>query len=111
MSLDVYLVAKDVDGNKLNVYQANITHNLNKMANEAGIYEALWRPEDKGWVYARDIIQRLEDGLKDLKAQPEHFSQFNAANGWGLYEHFVLFVAKYLAACKQYPSAVIRVSR
>ena len=39
MSLDVYLM---VDNER--VYDANITHNLNSMASEAGCYEALWRP-------------------------------------------------------------------
>ena len=52
MSLDVYLTRKkwiSYDaGNTLaeedeTVYQANITHNLGKMAREAGIYEALWQ--------------------------------------------------------------------
>jgi hypothetical protein len=26
------------------VYNANITHNLGKMAEKAGLYETLWRP-------------------------------------------------------------------
>jgi hypothetical protein len=30
------------------VFDANITHNLNKMADAAGIYEACWRPEEIG---------------------------------------------------------------
>ncbi len=30
------------------VYSANITHNLGEMADKAGIYYALWRPEEKG---------------------------------------------------------------
>lgn len=54
MSLDVYLTRKKLvsyDNGKSfieeteDVYWANITRNLNKMASEAGIYEALWRPE------------------------------------------------------------------
>ena len=28
------------------VYSANITHNLNTMADEAGIYKHLWRPDE-----------------------------------------------------------------
>jgi hypothetical protein len=35
MSLDVYLIA----ARPTNVYSANITHNLNKMAEAAGIYD------------------------------------------------------------------------
>lgn len=53
MSLDVYLERKryiSYDKGKTyteddeQAYWANITHNLGKMADEAGIYEALWRP-------------------------------------------------------------------
>ena len=111
MSLDVYLITYDVDGNELNVYSANITHNLNVMADEAGIYYAMWRPEEIGAERARDIVGILEKGLADLKARPNYFAKFNASNGWGLYENFVPFVEEYLAACKQYPSAKIGVSR
>lgn len=110
MSLDVILSYEE-DGNTITVYDANITHNLGKMADAAGIYEALWRPEEKNWTQARDIIPVVEEGLKRLKEQPDHFKQFNAANGWGLYEHFVPFVERYLEACKQYPSATVTVSR
>lgn len=52
MSLDVTLT--DPSGTVL--YEANITHNLNKMAAEAGIYECLWRPDEHGITHARQII-------------------------------------------------------
>ncbi len=107
MSLDVSLMVTQ----PTDVYSANITHNLGKMADAAGIYKALWRPEEEGWKYAKDIIGPLETGLADLKARPDHFEQFNASNGWGMYEHFVPFVEEYLAACKEYPEAEIEVSR
>jgi hypothetical protein len=93
------------------VYSANITHNLNTMADKAGIYEALWRPEEIGKTKANELIELLEKGLADLKARPEYFETFNASNGWGLYKHFVPFVEKYLEACKEYPNAEISVSR
>ena len=92
-------------------YSANITHNLGKMAGEAGIYKALWRPEEIGKTKANEIVELLEKGLADLKARPEHFEKFNSPNGWGMYEHFVSFVEKYLKACKEYPDAIIEVSR
>ena len=99
MSLDVYLTRKkwvSYDEGKTHteeneeVYWANITHNLSKMAGEAGIYEALWRPEEIGKTKATEIVE-----LADLKARPEHFKTFNSPNGWGMYEHFVPFVEKY----------------
>jgi hypothetical protein len=140
MSLDVYLKRKkwvSYDEAKTHteeneeVYWANITHNLGKMADEAGIYEALWRPhrlregynipegdynaeydsEDRCEIKAKELIDRLEKGLADLKERPEHFETFNSPNGWGMYKHFVPFVEKYLEACKEYPDAIIEVYR
>ena len=96
---------------ELVVYDANITHNLNRMAKEAGIYEACWRPEEIGATHARDLIPLLRRGLRKLVEDPEHFKQFNASNGWGLYEHFVTWVSEYLRACEEHPYATIRVSR
>jgi hypothetical protein len=120
MSLDVRLVrAKWIsyDEGKTHtkddecVYDANITHNLGEMAGEAGIYKALWRPEEINKEKAEDIIELLEVGLADLKARPGHFKQFNSSNGWGVYKHFVPFVEKYLNACKEYPKCLIEISR
>lgn len=93
------------------LYDANITHNLGRMADEAGIYYALWRPEEIGKTTAAEIIELLESGLADLKARPEYFEKFNSPNGWGTYEHFVPFVEEYLEACKAHPDSIIEVSR
>ncbi len=93
------------------VYSANITHNLNKMADAAGIYKHLWRPEEVGVKTAAELIDPLTVGLDRLKADRPRYEQFNASNGWGLYEHFVSFVEQYLDACKQYPNALVSVSR
>lgn len=93
------------------VYSANITHNLGKMADAAGIYEHLWRPDEIGVTKAGELIDPLTEGLARLKSDPAKYEQFNASNGWGLYEHFVPFVERYLTACKQYPNALVRVSR
>jgi hypothetical protein len=111
MSLDVYLITKDIDGNDHEVYSANITHNLNKMAEAAGIYKELWRPEEINISTAKELIEPLRIGLGRLKSEPDLYSRYNSPNGWGLYEHFVPFVEKYLEACKKYPSATIEVSR
>ena len=111
MSLDVYLNDPTATYQTDSLYWANITHNLGKMAGEAGIYKALWRPEEIEAKYAKDIIEKVEKGLADLKARPEYFEQFNSPNGWGMYEHFIPFVQEYLEALKEYPDAEIYISR
>lgn len=93
------------------VYDANITHNLGKMADKAGIYEYLWRPEEKEVKVAEQLIYPLEKGLELLKKEPEYFKQFNPENGWGSYERLIEFVEKYLQACKDNPDADVRASR
>lgn len=93
------------------VYQRNITHNLGKMAREAGIYEHLWRPEEIGIKTADQLIEPLWGGLMRLENDPGHFEQFNPSNGWGNYEGLMDFVREYLKACREYPQAEISVSR
>jgi hypothetical protein len=132
MSLDVTLKDPTATYEVGYLYDANITHNLTEMAGEASIYKALWRPyqlkkefkklpknnytleltfERECVTLAKDIIPILKKGLKDLKARPEYFETFNSPNGWGMYEHFVPFVEKYLEACKKYPESIIIISR
>ena len=107
MSLDVHLI----DGIGDLIYSANITHNLGRMAREAGIYACLWRPEEHGMEYACNIIAPLSAGLALLVTEKSRFEAFNAPNGWGKWEHFVPFCAEYLQACRDYPDALVTVSR
>jgi len=71
------------------VFDQNITHNLNKMAMEAGIYQHLWRPERLGITKAKELIEPLTTGLALMKGDRPRFEAFNAPNGWGTYEHFI----------------------
>jgi len=93
------------------IYAANITHNLNTMAAAAGLYEALWRPDENNWMKASDLIEVLEAGLEKLKAEPEKFKKYEPDNGWGTYDGLVEFTEKYLAACKANPETRVEVSR
>lgn len=102
--------AVETDDDK-EVYWGNITHNLNKMAGDAGIYEHLWRPDEIGITKAAELIEPLRAGLALLKSDPSRFKKFNPENGWGTYEGLVSFVEKYLAACEENPAATVRVSR
>ena len=127
MSLTIslnYLITKKYT----QVFSTNITHNLREMANEAGLYEAIWHPyklhkdyfnsDKKEWDYAitfkanhkikaRTIIPYLKKGLKKLKKDPKKYAAFDSANGWGYYEGLVSFVEKYLEACEEYRSSII----
>jgi hypothetical protein len=103
MSLDVSLNCKHCGST---VFEANITYNLGKMANEAGCYEILWKPRYK---LAKRLTYQLAKSLRDLKERPEHYRQFNPSNNWGSYETLVNFIEKYLKACYEHPLAHIRV--
>lgn len=107
MSLDVTLSVNQ----PAEVYSRNITHNLNKMAEAAGIYQHLWRPAELGITTAGPLIEPLRAGLALLMAEPERFKAFNPSNGWGSYDGLVEFVAEYLAACEANPTAVVHISR
>lgn len=101
MSLDVYLEAIRL----VTVFQANITHNLNTMASEAGVYKAVWRPEECGITTASQLIPILTSGIQKLEKEPEHFKTFNPPNGWGTYEDLVQWLKEYLQACIENPDA------
>jgi len=93
------------------VYHGNITHNLGKMAREAGIYQALWRPEEVGIITGSELIELLIAGLQQLRSDPERFKSMNPPNGWGSYQSLLEFTGEYLMACMAYPNATVRVWR
>lgn len=140
MSLDVTLYrnyhvsydeGKTLEPQRESLYSSNITHNLGKMAGEAGIYKALWRPyqlkeeynisedehdaeykfEEDNPVRAYEIIPVIEKGLEDMLARPEHYKTFNSENGWGSYAHFIPFIEEYLEALKKYPESFVSCDR
>jgi len=116
MSLDIYLqktrkcphCAHDIDDEPRKVYSANITHNLSRMWEAAGVYGALYESDGKT---AADILSVLEQGLIALRADPAKFWRFDAPNGWGTYGNAVPFLADLVLACRKNPSAVVRVSK
>lgn len=116
MSLDVYLEFEiDTGGPELRtfcVFEANYTHNCSRMAQEAGIYHHVWRPEQlEGVKVAGDIIEPLRSGIKAMEDDPKRFIALNPPNGWGSYDTFLPWLREYLRACIENPKATIRVSR
>lgn len=92
-------------------FTRNITHNLAPMAQDAGLYLPLWRPEEMGITEASQLIAPLEDGLAALEADPAHFKKLNPENGWGDYGGLVDFARAYLDACRANPEARVEASR
>jgi hypothetical protein len=140
MSLDVTLYrnyhvsydeGKTLEPQREFLYSSNITHNLGKMADAAGLYEALWRPyqlkegydipeddykaeweyEDANPVRAYEISPIIEKGLEDMKKRPKHYEKFNSSNGWGMYHDFVPWIEQYLEALKKYPESFVECDR
>jgi hypothetical protein len=113
MSLHVDLmVTKPVS-----VYDANITHNLGKMAGEVKLfngmtlYDIMWRhDEQEGLKFAKDISELLHEAFNILLSNPEHYKQFNPENGWGSYDGLCNFVYKYRNACWDNPDAELSAS-
>lgn len=107
MSLDVYLeVVKPCT-----VFEANYTHNTNAMAEAAGIYKAVWRPEEVGITTAKQLIAPLRNGIAKMEDTPDKFIAMNPSNGWGSYETFLPWLKAYLAACEENPDASVRACR
>lgn len=93
------------------VFNANITHNLSNMAEEAGIYMQVWRPDECGIDRAEQLIPVLERGIALMESDPGRFEKHNAPNGWGVYDDFLPWLKRYLEACKESPTAKVSVSR
>jgi hypothetical protein len=119
MSLDVDLMITQ----PCSIYSGNITHNLGKMAREvkyglewAGVadlslYDVLWRPEEHGFYFAREISELLDEGWNILLSDPEKYKRYNPENGWGSYEGLCDFVYRYRNACWDNPEAELSISR
>lgn len=113
MSLDVDLMVIQ----PTSVYNRNITHNLGKMAAQVKVkmdltlYDVLWRPDEHGFTHARDIVDYLHTGWKELLRSPEEYKKYNPENGWGSYDALIDFVRDYHAACMDNLDAELSVSR
>lgn len=117
MSLDIYFNQKTVCPNchhVLNsgeqVYEKNITHNLSRMATEAGFGKQLWHPEETDVVTASQLGYHIDKGIIELESNPEKYKEFSASNGWGTYEQFIPWLKELSQACKEYPDAVVSTS-
>jgi len=98
-----------LDGSS-HVFWANITHNLNEMAGECGLYEPMWRPEENGIETAAQLAPFLRSGLASLLDNYDRLRTLNPPNGWGTIDLLIEVAASYLSACEAWPNAKVRVS-
>ena len=111
MSLDIMLIDPTATYSTGSLFDLNITHNLGKMAMEAGIYMHLWRPSEIDIKTAKELIKPLEKGRLLLINYTNRFRKLEPENGWGTYEDLLKAVIRYIKACKKYPEALIDTSR
>jgi hypothetical protein len=103
MSLNVVLINDSV-----RVFDENITRSLNRMTEEAGLYNVIWHPDEINASVASDLVDALVSGLRDLKTDRDRFS---GLSNYGTVEDLTRFVESYLVACLIWPDAKISVYR
>ena len=108
MSLDISLICKECGGI---CFDANVTHNLNKMATAANVYDCLWRAPENNFKDAQQLIIPLEKAIIAMEEKPEKFKALNPKNGWGNYNGFLEWLMELLDACREYPDAKIETNR
>jgi hypothetical protein len=90
------------------VFTANITHNVNEMWAKAGVYDALYNSGDK---LASELIPFIKKGIAYFMDHREELELLNPKNGGGSYGSAFRFLNEVLAACKEFPDAIIRISK
>ena len=66
------------------VYSGNITHNLHKMAEEAGVCNCLWRPHKVGIGRAEQLVKPLRQGLEQAPGQHDLLEPQRGQGRWDL---------------------------
>lgn len=73
---------------------ANITSNVKEMLDKlTGIN---WEEPKVG--YCKDVMPLIESGYQKLKNNPNAYTKYNAANGWGTTDGVMTFLSKILIA-------------
>lgn len=107
MSLNVWL-NDDEEGC---VWGANITHNVGKIAREAGFYECIWQADTVGIEFAKGNITHLRSALGAFYSDYDKLAKLNPENGWGSIDGLIDFTKNYLDACIKHPNARISIHR
>lgn len=100
MSLDVYIKSKKKEEDR--EWVANITHNMNKMAqrifvseNKETLYDYVWRPEELyREIYTNEMKNVLTKGICIMISKRKSLLRYEPKNGWGgLMIHFLSFLS------------------
>ncbi len=112
MSLTIWLATKCCSecGHSETFFTANMTHNVAAMAEEAGVYDAIWYPDASNITTANELISPLENAVKDMMDKPDKYKALRV-NEWGTYEDFLPWLIRLLVECRLHPDAEIGVSR
>ena len=118
MSLDVYIKSKKKEAEG-RIWIANITHNMNKMAqrifvseNKEMLYDYVWRPDELGKeIYTNEMKNILTKGIYIMIRKRKSLLRYEPENGWGSYDSFLKFLIEYKKACEDNPGCTIEVSR
>lgn len=92
------------------VFDANITHNLGRLAMLVGIYEILWGIDNSAKTTAREITDRLMMGIIELKENPDYYRESDDTD-WGTYDQFVPWLERLFHACIEFPDAIITIDK
>ena len=84
----------------------NITHNVARMWDKAGVYNALYKSQG---VVAGETIPALRAGLAHMEDHADEYTVFNPENGWGSYDGALRFLRSWLQHCVENPKATIGV--
>lgn len=117
MSLDVYIKSKKKEEDR--EWVANITHNMNKMAqrifvseNKETLYDYVWRPEELyKEIYTNEMKNVLTKGICIMISKRKSLLRYEPENGWGSYDSFLKFLIEYKKACEDHPGYIIEASR
>lgn len=93
------------------IWAIGVTHNLTAMAEAAGLYKCMWRPDEMCITLASQMIEPLEKGIDAMIKNKEWLQTMNPENGWGSYDILLSVAQRYLAACVENPNAEVEVSR
>lgn len=90
-------------------YDGNITHNVQRMMNEAFLNKGYWVDQLTGKTGA-EVLPLLTAALHRMAENPRYFEMYDSPNGWGTWRDCLPFLAKLREGCYLNPDAIIETS-